>query len=208
MAAPQGPPARIRVVGQALTGLVARFPAAWPLVRGRVGRFFDREAAGWDTGARLPVRLGALEAALDALAPAPERVLDVGTGTGSAAEALAARWPSARITGVDLSEAMIERARAKSLPDRVDFRVADAAALPFADGEFDLVTHNNVPVFLGEVARVLAPGGHVLVAASLGPATPFYTPASVLRRGFARRGVEEAGRGEAGPGVWWLGRRG
>ncbi|HWH45218.1 MAG TPA: class I SAM-dependent methyltransferase [Thermoleophilaceae bacterium] len=208
MAAPQGPPARIRVVGQALTGLVARFPAAWPLVRRPMRRFFDREAPDWDSVQRAGVRLAAFEAGLEALGEPPARVLDLGTGTGSAAEAMAARWPSARVTGVDISEQMIERARAKSLPDRVSFQVADASALPFPAAEFDLVTHNNVPVFFGEVARVLAPGGHVLVAASLGAATPFHTPSSVLRRGFARHGVDEEARGEAGPGVWWLGRRG
>ena len=71
----------------------------------------------------------------------------------------------------------------------------------------DLITHNNVPVFFNEVARVLRPGGYVVVAASAGPATPFYTPHSVLKRGFAKRRVEEHATGEAEPGTYWVGRK-
>ena len=47
-----------------------------------------------------------------------------------------------------------------------------------------------MPPFFAEIARVLRPGGHAVIAASIGPATPFYTPESVLRRGFERRGME------------------
>jgi hypothetical protein len=53
---------------------------------------------------------------------------------------------------------------------------------------------------------VLRPGGFVIVAASLGAATPFYTPNSVLDRGFRRNGVEPFEVGESGDGTWWVGR--
>jgi ubiquinone/menaquinone biosynthesis C-methylase UbiE len=104
---------------------------------------------------------------------------------------------------------MIERARGKlpaELSGRVDFLVADAERLPFADGSFDLVAQISVPVFFDEVARVLAPGGHVVVVSSLGPKTPFHTPERTVRNGFRRRGVEFVAAGAAGPGTLFLGR--
>ena len=55
-----------------------------------------------------------------------------------------------------------------------------------------------MPPFFAEIARVLRPGGHVVVAATRGSATPFYTPDSVLRRGFRRRGLEEVESGHRG----------
>ena len=64
-----------------------------------------------------------------------------------------------------------------------------------------------MPPFFAEIARVLRPGGSVVVAASWGDETPFYTPDSVLERGFERHGVTECVKGEAGPGTYWVGRR-
>ncbi len=89
--------------------------------------------------------------------------------------------------GVDISEEMIERAKRRVGLDpegRIAFRVGDAAALPWPDDFFDLVTMLNMPPFFSEIARVLRPGGHAVIAASWGPATPFYTPESVLQEGF------------------------
>ena len=105
---------------------------------------------------------------------------------------------------------MIEQAQAKlpaELSARVEFRVADADRLPFADGSFDLVAQISVPVFFDEVARVLAPGGYVVVVSSRGPKTPFHTPERALRRGFGRRGMTIVATGAEGPGTFLLGRR-
>ena len=63
-----------------------------------------------------------------------------------------------------------------------------------------------VPVFFDEVARLLAPGGYVVVVSSLGLKTPFHTPERTLRNGFRRRGVEVVAGGAAGPGTFFLGR--
>jgi ubiquinone/menaquinone biosynthesis C-methylase UbiE len=75
---------------------------------------------------------------------AGDRVLDVGTGTGRAALALAARGAS--VTGVDASDEMLkvaaERAAARGIP--VEFRPADAHALPFDDRAFDVVVSLRV----------------------------------------------------------------
>lgn len=65
----------------------------------------------------------------------------------------------------------------------------------------------NVPTYFDEVARVLAPGGHVAIASSLGAATPYYTPEHVLRRGFERRGLRPVARGRAERGTYWLATR-
>lgn len=73
--------------------------------------------------------------------PVPS-VLDVGCGTGMLSERLLGAFPSCRLTGVDLSPAMVERARAR-LAGRAEVREADAERLPFHDGVFDLVVCND-----------------------------------------------------------------
>lgn len=174
-------------------------------------RFFDRSAAGWDerTGAGSSAHLTALGAGLLHVTPAPERVLDLGTGTGEAALLAAREFPRARVRGIDFSDEMIAIAKSKVGLDpegRIAFKVADAARIPWPPDSFDLVTQVNVPPFFAEIARVLRPGGYVIVAASWGPGTPFYTPDSALARGFARYGVVEHVKGKAGPGSYWVGR--
>jgi len=191
--------------------LVVRAPWAWPLVRGGMRRQFDRYAADWDSrvDAGSPEHLAPLAAALLHVHPAPERALDVGTGTGEAALLVAREFPAARVRGVDISAEMIAQARAKVGLDpegRIAFKVADSAALPWPDGSFDLLTMLNAPPFFAEVARVLRPGGFAVVAASWGPRTPFHTPDELLRRGFERHGVRELASGEAAQGTYWIGR--
>jgi SAM-dependent methyltransferase len=205
-------PTRIRVAGRMLNRLIVRAPWAWPVFRGPMRRFFDRSAPGWDgrTGAGSVEHLAPLAAALLYVKPAPERALEVGTGTGAGALLLAREFPQARVRGVDISEEMIRAATGKVGLDpegRVAFRVADAADLPYDDESFDLVAHLNMPPFVGEVARVLRPGGHIVVASSWGEATPFYTPKAVLDWGFAKRGIEPAAAGEAVSGTYWIGRK-
>jgi ubiquinone/menaquinone biosynthesis C-methylase UbiE len=173
--------------------------------------YFSSRAAGWDqrTSAGGPDHLAALAAAALHVRPAPERVLDVGCGTGEGTLFLAREFPQARIRGLDLSEEMLAQARAKVGLDpegRVAFKLGDAAHLPYPDASFDLVAQLNLPPFFSELARVLRPGGHVIVAASHGPATPFFTPPRALRWGFAKQGIEEVATGEAGPGTYHVGR--
>ncbi len=102
------------------------------------------------------------------------RVLDVCTGTGDVAIGLARRLPSARITGVDFSEPMLElgrlKVRRRGLEGRVELVRGDALRLPFEDGGFDAVTvafglRNLTDRRLGirEMVRVLRPGGRLLV---------------------------------------------
>ena len=63
-----------------------------------------------------------------------------------------------------------------------------------------------MPPFFAEIARVLRPAGHAVIAASWGEATPFYTPESVLRRGFERRGLETVESGGAADGTYFVAR--
>ncbi|MEQ1661919.1 MAG: methyltransferase domain-containing protein [Thiobacillus sp.] len=99
---------------------------------------------------------------VDLLAPqAGERILDLGCGTGDIAAAMAKR--GAHVVGIDASPAMIASARER-FPGR-DFRIADAAALPF-DREFDAVYSHAVLHWVPRadeavrgIARALKPGG-------------------------------------------------
>jgi len=207
---PAPPPTRVRLIGRAISATVARAPAAWPLLRRPVQSFWNRLAPEYQqrVEASGPTRLAPLAAALLKVAE-PERALDIGTGLGDGALLVAREFPAARVRGVDISEEMIGRARKRVGLDpegRVAFRVADAASLPYDEDSFDLVTQLNMPVFFAEIARVLRPGGHVAIADSHGPATPFHTPPSVLRRGFRRRGLEEVEAGEAGEGTYFVAR--
>ena len=203
----QSPDRKTVIVGKAICRLAAVAPWAWPLVGSSVGRFFDRAAAGWDerTSAGSASHLAALAAGLDALQAKPERVLDLGCGTGAGSLFLAREFPTASIRGVDISESMIGQARGKIGLDpegRVGFRVGDASSLPFADDSFDLVTQVNMPVFFREIARVLRPGGGVILATSHGDHTPFSTPERLVRRKLTSQGFAAIGSGAAGEGTW------
>jgi ubiquinone/menaquinone biosynthesis C-methylase UbiE len=149
------------------------------------------------------------EAALDRLPESPARALDVGTGTGAGAIILARRFPAASVVGVDLSDAMLEQAR-RNTPAELDvtYQRADASALPFSDGSFDLVAHANMIPFFDEVARVVAPGGHALFAFSSGAETPIYVPPEHLRQELARRGFTDFADAQAARGVALLARKG
>ncbi len=107
---------------------------------------------------------------LDVLAlPRGAAVLDAGCGTGALAEAVAARDATARVTGVDISEAFLNVARTR-VP-AATFRASDIARLPDADGTYDaalsLLVLQFVPdraAAVGELARVTKPGGTIAAA--------------------------------------------
>ena len=98
---------------------------------------------------------------------APKRVLDMATGSGDLALAITKQCPSATIVGADFCQPMLDLARSKGLTNLVQ---ADAMNLPFSNGEFDVLTvafglrnMENMERALAEFARVLRPGGHLLV---------------------------------------------
>ena len=184
-----------------ITRSAVRAPWTWRLIRGPVRRFFDSVATGWDERVRSDSesRLAPLTAAFAHVSRDPTRALDIGTGTGTGAFFLAARYPSATVLGIDLSPEMVVRAKAKA-PSRgadVHFEVADITSFE-PQTAFDLVLMMNMPPFFDQVARLVAPGGYVVSIASLGPATPFYTSAATLDRGFSRRGLRSVAVDPAG----------
>jgi SAM-dependent methyltransferase len=190
------------------TNLAVRRPRLWPLLRPLLRFQFDVLASRWDS-MREPGYLDAFEHGLSELETA-RRVLDVGTGTGIAAFALAARFPGAEVVGVDLAADMIDEARRKTPPElaeRVRFEVADASRLPFPDHSFDLVTLNNMIPFFDELGRVLTPEGTVLVAFSGGSETPIYVPFEQLRAELRTRGFTHFAEFNAGLGTGLLARK-
>jgi demethylmenaquinone methyltransferase/2-methoxy-6-polyprenyl-1,4-benzoquinol methylase len=103
----------------------------------------------------------------------PPDVLDLATGSGDVALALARALPdTSKIVGADFCAPMLreaERKRGSTLP-QLTFREADALGLPFPDASFDVVTiafglrnFADRPKGLGEIRRVLRPGGRLLV---------------------------------------------
>ncbi len=185
------------------TDIVVRRPALWRLFRGPLRASFNKLAPRWDT-MRRPDSFAPVEAALDRLSSQPRRVLDLGTGTGAVARIVAERFPEAEVVGADLSPRMIEEARRNTESSRVSYQVADAQELPFADGSFDLITLANMIPFFDELARVVAPSGHVLVAFSAGRETPIYVPSGRLRDELSRRGFAEFAELSAGRGTAFL----
>ena len=151
--------------------------------------FFDAEAARYDAaydaddwaGRFLQKRL---QAALAALGSGPGELLDAGMGGGRLVARLdALGWT---VTGIDSSEKMVELARAR-LPKLADrLLVADLAALPFSGGSFDAAVATGALEYvgdlgrgLGELVRVLRPGGRAVVS------FPNYRSRHALWRRFA-----------------------
>jgi ubiquinone/menaquinone biosynthesis C-methylase UbiE len=106
--------------------------------------------------------------------PRGARILDVGTGPGTIPIDLATAAPQVVVDGLDLSAPMVEHARAAArvagCDDRVTFVTADAGDMPFPDGSFDLIMSSmsqhhwsDVPAVVGEIRRVLRPGGRVWI---------------------------------------------
>lgn len=100
----------------------------------------------------------------------PKTILDVATGTGDLAIALAKKNPQAKITGFDLSAGMLEHGRKKiankSLSEQIEMIQGDAENMPFEDDTFDAITvafgvrnFETLEKGLKEIHRVLKPGG-------------------------------------------------
>jgi demethylmenaquinone methyltransferase/2-methoxy-6-polyprenyl-1,4-benzoquinol methylase len=132
-----------------------------------------RRDVGWRRRAVALARLDAGEVALD-----------VGVGTGDLAfDLLAASHPTARVVGVDVSEAMLDAVRRRAaespLGSRLEAVAADAQDLPFPDASFDRVVAGfavrnlgDLDAGLREMRRVLRPGGRAVVLELSTPPNP------------------------------------
>ena len=110
----------------------------------------------------------------------PSLVLDVATGSGDLAAAIVKNFAGCRVIGADFCRPMLEVARRQGLPELIE---ADGLHLPFHDGAFDTVTVafglRNMASWEGglkEMARILKPGGHVLILDFSLPMLPVIRP--------------------------------
>ena len=124
----------------------------------RAGKGESMERGHRPVGAQAIERMGV---------PTDARVLDVGCGSGWASRLLAGFAIKGRVTGIDISDEMINLARESSASfPQCDFEVASAEQLPFSDNEFthafsmeSLYYYRDIPRALNEIHRVLKPAG-------------------------------------------------
>jgi demethylmenaquinone methyltransferase/2-methoxy-6-polyprenyl-1,4-benzoquinol methylase len=121
--------------------------------------------------------------AIKKLSNNPATILDIATGTGDFAIS-ATKYTNATITGIDISQGMldvgIEKITKKGLTDRIKLQLADSENLPFQDNSYDAVTagfgvrnFEDLNKGLSEMYRTLKPGG---IAAILEPSEPTHFP--------------------------------
>ena len=156
---------------------------------------FDERAPGYEHGWRGRLHHDIASRAADlavSVHAAPRRVLDVGCGTGYLLRLLAQRCPQAtELAGIDAAPSMIEAAERAANDQRLRFTTGTAERLPYPDDAFDLVVSTtsfdhwaDQRAGLRECARVLAPGGHLVLTDLFSPLLLPTLPAG--RRGKAR----------------------
>lgn len=147
--------------------------------RNSIKRHFGRASGSYLAAAALQHEVEArlLEQA-DYLKSAPKRILDLGSGPGRAAGILKKRWPKAEVVAMDIALPMLRHVPAQTRFWRpVRCVCGDTLQLPFRSGSFDFVFSSlclqwahPLPEALGEIHRVLVPGG-LFVFSSFGPDT-------------------------------------
>jgi ubiquinone/menaquinone biosynthesis C-methylase UbiE len=151
-----------------------------------------------------------LAAAALRVSPPPERVLEIETREGEGALFLAREFPAARVRGVDREESLVRAASERIGLDpegRIAFKSGTPNALPYPDDFFDLVAQTRGRVAPGEIARVLRPGG-TLVLVHDGPEAPGGFRGRRLRRRLARHGIAIETSKAAGDGSFSVARLG
>lgn len=140
---------------------------------------------------------------------APERVLAVECGEGEPALFLAREFPRARVRGVDRSATAVRRASARVGLDpegRIAFKQGRPGSLPFPDAQFDLLACVDARPDAAEAARVLRPGGCLVLAYTSAAQAPGGVAGWLLRRRLARAGFGSPESADAGEGSFSLAR--
>lgn len=121
-----------------------------------IRRNFNAAAAVYDRTAVLQRAVGArLLERLDLVRLEPQRILDLGSGTGGGAAQLGARYPAARIIQLDQAFNMLRQSRRRGLSDRQSLVCADAEALPLQAGRVDLAFSSLMLQWASDPVRVL-----------------------------------------------------
>lgn len=177
----------------------------------QVGEMFDSIAPAYDFmntamtgGLHRWWRNRALRMAGKMLKAEPKRILDVACGTGDVAFRLHEIYPEAEITGLDLSDGMLEVARTKlakmdaNANSKIHFTQGDSLAMPYQDDTFDLLTvaygvrnFERLGEGLKEMARVIKPGGVLCIVELSEPNNPVIKS---LYRLYARNIIPAVGR--------------
>lgn len=174
-------PRRRRARGTVGVKEVSAVRTAYRLDRRRVREAFDRAAPDYDGAATVIREIGRrLVEHLDPIRVDPERILDVGVGTGVDTAEVARRFRGARAYGIDISLPMLSSARRRRSGrwfSRPRYVCGDAQNLPIASGGVQLVFSNatlewcdDPDAVFREIARVLTPGG-LLMLSTFGPDT-------------------------------------
>jgi SAM-dependent methyltransferase len=165
----------------------------------RVQKIFDGLAPAWSESHVDPTKAAPVNDALQRGGIATDGDwLEVGSGTGAGARALAGHVGSLVCT--DLAAEMLAHA-----PDLAPKARADASQLPFPGASFDAVLLINMLLFPAEIDRVLRPGGSVLWVNTLGDQTPIHLPAADVLEALPGEWVGRTAN--AGTGFWLTARR-
>jgi ubiquinone/menaquinone biosynthesis C-methylase UbiE len=141
----------------------------------------------------------------------PERVLEVECGAGDGALFLAREFPRSRVRGVDSSEENVTRATGRVGLDpegRIAFKRGGPRSLPFPDDHFDLLVGSRGGLAAGEAARVLRPGGRLLIVGGARPSRRAGLRDRLAAARLRRAGFEPLEEGDAGGSSFFLMRLG
>jgi ubiquinone/menaquinone biosynthesis C-methylase UbiE len=159
---------------------------------------FDTVAEGYDHPS-LQFFPQTAQRILSHLAPAPDAAwLDVATGTGMVALEVASRLPSSSVIGIDLSNGMLNQARAKARDrqlSNVTFRQMNLEEMDFAENQFDIATSSFGLFFVDDmegamrrIAHTVKPGGQIAISSFMESAfSPFSSAFLSLYEDFGRQ---------------------